>query len=207
MPESRTAPPFIPRESPLPLHHSLTTFMFIEDLRRHMAVSSLQGALRLVDIDKGFWNVLSIRGPREQKAGWRSARCVHYSCFDDVEDEHSTKHHSPRAADIAEVFDFIRALGEGPPSPPLLIHCAQGISRSPALALSWIYGRLPESSNRAQKAVDLVLALQPRAKPNRLVLVLGLAQHVGNDKAPGLADCMLADPRLMRNRFLPPDES
>ena len=61
--------------------------MYIEPLERQMAVGSFDGAARLTRLDKGFWNVVSIHGARDQKASLRFAKSVHYSCFDDVEDE------------------------------------------------------------------------------------------------------------------------
>ncbi len=166
-----------------------------------MAVCSVEGAARVIQADKRYWNVISIRGSREQKADWRLARSVHYSCFDDVEEERSAVYRSPRAADIADIFAVIRSLGAGTPLPPVLIHCGQGLSRSTAVALSWIYGHLPPSGDRSLQAVDLILELQPRAKPNLLVLTLGLAQFLAAREARDVAERMIAEPRLARNRF------
>jgi len=42
--------------------------MFIEPLQRHLAVGSREEALRLVNRDKDFWNVISIFGARIPKA-------------------------------------------------------------------------------------------------------------------------------------------
>jgi predicted protein tyrosine phosphatase len=175
--------------------------MFVEALGRQVAVCSLEGAARVVQADKRYWNVISICGPREQKADWRLVRSVHYACFDDVEDESSAVYRSPRAADIADIFAFIRSLGDGPPPPPLLVHCGEGISRSTAVALSWIYGHLPPSGDRLVKAVDLILELRPEAKPNRLVLALGLAQFLAAREARDVAQRMMAEPRIAQNRF------
>jgi len=175
--------------------------MLVEALGRQMAVCSFDGVTRLTRADKRYWNVISISGPQQQRADLRWAKSVYYSCFDDVEEEGSTLFRSPRATDIADIFGFIDSLGAGLPPPPLLIQCAQGISRSAAVALSWIYGHLPASSDRLVQAVDAVLGLRPQAKPNRLVLTLGLAQFVTTPEACDLAERMLKDPRLVRNRF------
>jgi predicted protein tyrosine phosphatase len=172
--------------------------MFIEAIGRQMAVCSLDGAARLINADKSYWNVISICGPREPKAQFKLARSIHYSCFDDVE-EASAIYRSARVADIAEIFEFIRGLPTGPPPAPLLIHCQQGISRSTGVALSWIYGQLPPAGNRLENAVELILELRPQAKPNRLVLGLGLAQFMAIHEARGLTARMLSDPRLARN--------
>ncbi len=175
--------------------------MFVDALERQVAVCSVEAAGRVIQADKRYWNVISIHGPREQKPDWRLARSVHYACFDDLEDECSTVYRSARATDIADIFAFIRSLGAGPPLPPVLIHCGQGISRSTAVTLSWIYGHLPPSDGRFVRAVDLILDLQPRAKPNRLVLTLGLAQFLAVREARDVAQRMIAEPRLARNRF------
>lgn len=175
--------------------------MFVNALERHVAVCSAEGAARVVQADKSYWNVISIHAPQEEKRDWHLARSVHYSCFDDVEDEGSTVYRSARATDLADIFAFIRNLGAGPPLPPVLIHCGQGISRSTAVTLSWIYGHLPPSDGRWARAVDLILDLQPRAKPNRLVLTLGLAQFLAVPEARDVAKRMLSDPRLERNRL------
>ena len=57
----------------------------IEALGRQMAVCSFDGAARLIASDKGYWNIVSISGPRERKAELSLAKTIHYSCFDDVE--------------------------------------------------------------------------------------------------------------------------
>ena len=171
-----------------------------------MAVCSFDGAARLLNSDKRYWNVVSISGPREQKADLRLAKTIHCACFDDIEESGSSIYRSPRAADIADIFGFIRSLASGPPPPPLLIHCGQGISRSTAVALSWVYGHLPPSEDRLVKAIDIIVELQPLAKPNRLVLAFGLAQFIAVHEARSLADRMVSEPRLAQNRFRSPRE-
>ena len=180
--------------------------MFIEAVGRQIAVCSFDGALRLTASDKHYWNVVSICGPRELKADLRLAKSIHYACFDDTEESGSKVYHSPRSADIAEIFSFIGNLGSGPPPPPLLIHCQQGISRSTAVALSWLYGQLPPLEDRVLTAINAILELRPQAKPNRLVLTLGLTQFVPLEEARHLTDRILAEPRLARNRFESPQE-
>lgn len=175
--------------------------MYLEALNRQIAVCSFEGAIRLMVLDKRYWNVVSIHGPRETKAHLPFAKAIHYACFDDVEDEHYAIGHSATAEDVAGIFGFIRSLSAGPPLAPLLIHCAQGISRSAAVALSWIYGQLPPTPDRTVRAVDLLLELRPQAKPNRLVLALGLAQSMALPKARETAHWIVNEPRLKRNRF------
>ncbi len=175
--------------------------MYLEALKRQMAVCSFDGAARLLTLDKGYWNVVSIHGPRQVKAHLPFAKAIHYACFDDVEDELSASGRGATAQDIAGIFGFIRGLEAGPPPAPLLIHCRQGISRSAAVALSWIYGQLPPKPNRALKAIDLTLELRPEAKPNRLVLALGLAHFMEVPKARQLANWIVNQPCLKRNWF------
>ncbi len=175
--------------------------MYLEAVKRQMAVCSFDGAARLLTMDKGFWNVVSIHGPHQVKAHLPHAKTIYYACFDDVEDELSPSGHSATAEDIAGIFGFIRALSAGPPAAPLLFHCQQGISRSAAVALSWIYGQLPPTPDRAVKAIDLTLELRPEAKPNRLVLALGLAHFMPVPEARQLANWIVNEPRLKRNRF------
>jgi hypothetical protein len=55
-----------------------------------------------------------------------------------------------------------------------------------------------------RQAIDLILELRPQAKPNCLVLALGLAQFMPTEQALKLAARMVFEPRLARNRFQPP---
>ena len=170
-----------------------------------MAICSFEGAGRLTLLDKGYWNVVSIHGPQEQKASLPHAKRVYHGCFDDVAEEGSVAYRSPRREDVMSVFEFLRSLPSGSPKEPVLIHCQQGLSRSTALALSWIYGQLPDGEERLGKAVDLVLNLRPQAIPNRLVLRFGLEQFMSATEADELAERIWKDPRLRKNQFLPPD--
>ncbi len=157
--------------------------------------------MRLTGLDKGYWNVVSIHGPNEHKAQLPSAKTILYSCFDDVENEHSAVGRGATAADIAGIFGFLRGLGVAPRAEPIMIQCQMGVSRSPAVALSWIYGCLPPAPDRVVRAIDLLLELRPQAKPNRLVLALGLAQFMALEEAQRVAGRIVSEPRLERNRF------
>src|SRR5262245_24625826 len=108
--------------------------MYLEALGRQIAICSFDGAARLVALDKGYWNVVSIHGPRDGKAQLPAAKAIHYACFDDVEDEPYAIGHAATAEDVVAIFGFIRSLSSGPPAAPLLVHCQQGISRSCAVA-------------------------------------------------------------------------
>src|SRR5512133_2786422 len=175
--------------------------MYLEPMQRQMAVCSFEEAMRLTNIDKGYWNVVSIHGPHSLKAYLPLAKTVYYACFDDIENDENVTGRSATAEDVAGIFKFVRALGVGPPKPPVLIHCQQGISRSAAVALSWIYGELPPAPNRIKKALDLTLQLRPEARPNRLVLALGLACFVDAAEARSLAEWVVNEPRVTKNWF------
>jgi predicted protein tyrosine phosphatase len=175
--------------------------MYVEAIGQQIAVCSFDEAARLTVLDKNFWNVISIHGPQDRKAHLRLAKTVHYSCFDDVEEEDSTFFRSPRAVDVVGIFDHIRSLVVGTSCPPLMIHCQQGISRSTAVALAWIYRQLPSTDDRSAKSIDLILKVRPQARPNRLVLAFGLAQFMEPAEARRLAYKMASAPRFKRNQF------
>jgi len=173
--------------------------MYVEAIGQQIAICSFDEAAELTVLDKNFWNVISIHGPQDRKAQLRLAKTVHYCCFDDVEEEaeDSTFLRSPRAIDVAGIFDHIRSLGFGPPAPPLMIQCLKGISRSAAVALAWVYGQLPPTDDRAARSINLIQEVRPQARPNQLVLALGLAQFMEPAEARRLACGMAFELRFM----------
>jgi predicted protein tyrosine phosphatase len=176
--------------------------MYIETLGRQMAVCSFEGAARLVNLDQGYWNVISIHGPHDLKARLPRAKSVFYACFDDIiEDKDSAYYRAPRAADLDAIFNYAAGLPAIPTPAPLLIHCQQGISRSTAVALVLAHSQLPPTEDRAAKALEITLTLRPQAVPNRLVLQLGFARLMPPAEASRLADGILRDPRVEQNRF------
>ena len=116
--------------------------MFIEELNRHLAVSSIAELPKLLDLDKNFWNVVSIREPRVLKSDWlRNAKQYLEVFFEDREDLPDFPSRPPRSEDVAVMFEFVDAhLGE-----PVLVHCLAGQSRSPAFALGVIVRGLIQS--------------------------------------------------------------
>lgn len=175
--------------------------MYLEALERQMSVCSFDGAVRLIAVDKDYWHVISICGPLDRKAVLPRAKSIYYACFDDVEDPASEHYRAPREPDIAGIFSFVDQLDSRESGSPLMIHCQQGISRSAAIALSLIYRSLPPTSRRTTKAVDLLLKLRPQAKPNRLVLTLGLVQFLPLSEAQQAVKQVLSDSRIQRNGF------
>lgn len=60
--------------------------MFIEELGRHLAVSSITELERSLKMDAGFWNVVSIREPAIPRPDFlRHAKRVHEVLFEDRE--------------------------------------------------------------------------------------------------------------------------
>ena len=175
--------------------------MFIDPLGRHLAVASRPEAEILTARDKGFWNVVSIYGRGENKAVLPHASDVLFMCFDDVEEADSRQDRSPQATDLVEVFDFIADLDNEPQAAPVLFHCQQGLSRSAAVALSWIYGQLPDSIAREDLAVEILAELRPQARPNRLVLRHGLSQFLPSNQATAMAETLVRHPKLSINRI------
>ncbi len=175
--------------------------MYIEALERQLSVCSFDGAARLTAFDKDYWHVVSICGPQERKAMLPRAKSIYYACFDDVEDALSERYCAPRETDVAGIFAFIDQLDSREPGSPLMIHCQQGISRSAAIALSLIYRGLPTVGDRPRRAIDLLLKLRPQAKPNRLVLTLGLAQFLPLPEAQREVAQLLSDSRIKNNQF------
>lgn len=175
--------------------------MYLEALERQMSVCSFDGAVRLIAVDKDYWHVISICGPLDRKAVLPRAKSIYYACFDDVEDPASEHYRPPREPDIAGVLSFVDQLDSREPGSPLMIHCQQGISRSAAIALSLIYRSLPDAGDRPRKAVDLLLRLRPQARPNRLVLTLGLAQFLPLPEALRAVEQVVSDSRIQKNQF------
>ncbi len=176
--------------------------MFIEELGQHLQVMSIAEADDLTRLDRQFWNVVSIHGPGERRAPLVQAKRVHYACFDDTEREGPLAWSQyARADDLARIFGFMELIGRE----PLLIHCQMGISRSPGVALAWICRRLDGRSGLVDQAVDCLLRVRPVARPNRLVLRLGLEQFLEPEKAAALTQALMDHPRLVANQFVEPD--
>jgi predicted protein tyrosine phosphatase len=176
--------------------------MFIEELEQHLQVLSETEAGRLTQMDRGFWSVVSIHGPGDHRPPLAQAKRVHYACFDDIEERGLFAFGQyARPDDLTQIFGFLELIGRD----PLLIHCQMGISRSPAVALAWICQRLDGQEDLVDQAVDCLLRVRPIARPNRLVLRLGLEQFLPERRAAALTRALLDHPRLANNQFADPD--
>jgi predicted protein tyrosine phosphatase len=174
--------------------------MFFEEIGRNIAVASMKEAERMVEMDKGFWNVISIISPHVPPPKLLSAKRVCRLMFEDAEnvDYKEARVVFARGQDLTRAFAFVAEY----PNEPILVHCLAGQSRSAAVALALIYQALPDDEDRCQMAVDILLTIRTQARPNFLVLKLGLEQFLPPDQAENEAKKMLNDPRLLSNRFI-----
>jgi hypothetical protein len=83
--------------------------MFIEELGRHLAVSSIPELERSLKRDSGLWNVVSIREPSIPRPVFlRHAKLVHEVIFEDREVvDPSDPGTPPRREHLAGIFRFV----------------------------------------------------------------------------------------------------
>ena len=180
--------------------------MFIEELGRHLAVSSIPELERSLKMDAGFWNVISIREPAVPRPlALRYAKSVHEAIFEDREDvDPDVPCIPPRREHLAGMFRFVDAH----PGEPILVHCLAGLSRSPAVALALIvraqtacHSPMNAQPMLAERAVALLLQIRPKSRPNALVLQVGLEQFMSDVEARWLVAELVNHPVLFENRF------
>lgn len=179
--------------------------MFIEELNRHLTVSSIPELPRLLEFDKNFWNVVSIREPRVPKPGClRNAKQYLEVFFEDREDQPDFPSRPPRSEDVAGMFEFVDAH----PGEPVLVHCLAGLSRSPAFALGIIVRGMIQSGwteegqqSLVEKASSLLLQVRRRSRPNGLLLQLCFERFLPTEKAKQLATAFINHPPLLENRI------
>ena len=190
----------------LQLQFNPPNVMFIEELGRHLAVSSIPELERSLKRDAGFWNVISIREPAVPRPVFlRYAKRVHEVIFEDRENiDPDLRGAPPRREHLASIFRFVDAH----PDEPMLVHCLAGLSRSPAVALALIMRGLWKSDHKrgvhlklTEKSVDLLLQIRPKSRPNVLVLQVGLELFMSADEARPLMVEMVNHPVLLENRF------
>jgi predicted protein tyrosine phosphatase len=174
--------------------------MFIDCIKRHLAICAYSDLASIAKRDKNFWNVITIMGPgvgKLQVPGFlKKLRLV----FEDVREEGDnfepdipvvTMRHAQQA------FEFVDSI----PGEPVLIHCLMGVSRSPAMAMAIILRGMAQAGllSHVDDAVNILLSIRPQAKPNPLVLKAGLACFLPYRDADELADRLLADERFKSN--------
>lgn len=176
--------------------------MYIEQLGRHLYVCSLSETADLLKRDRGFWNIVSIHEPEIPRACFREAKKIHYGCFHDVEDiAQAPGCRSPQPDHLEAILRFVDSI----PGEPIMIHCRAGLSRSPAVALTLIVRAMVKATAPDQlvnEAADVLLAIRPQARPNVLVLRLGLEQFLPAPIAEDLAKQLVNHPQMLENRFI-----
>jgi len=181
--------------------------MFIEELGRHLAVSSIPELQKSLKLDKGFWSVISIREPQVPKPEFLAfaKRCHIVICEDREEVDSSVPSRPPRPEDVRGILEFVDAY----PSEPIMVHCLAGLSRSPAVALALIVrGMIQRGWNAnnsgplVERAVELLLQIRRKARPNVLFLRLCLEQFLTAKHAHDLTVDLVNHPILMENRFV-----
>jgi predicted protein tyrosine phosphatase len=181
--------------------------MLIEELGRHLAVNSIPELERSLRIDPKFWNVVSIREPGVPRpASLRYAKSVYEVIFEDRENiDRSVACTPARSEHLAGIVRFV----DSHPGEPVMVHCLAGLSRSPAVALVLITRALLQQapaldreSALVERAVDILLRVRPKSRPNVLVLQLGLEQFLAAEIARDLATRLVNHPILMENRFV-----
>ena len=180
--------------------------MFIEEMGRHLAVSSIPELERSLKMDAGFWNIISIREPAVPRPVFlRYAKRVHEVIFEDRENiDPDLPCAPPRREHLASIFCFVDAY----PGEPILVHCLAGLSRSPAVVLAlivramWAHGHdFGAHPKLVEQAVDLLLQIRPQSRPNALVLQVGLEQFLRADVAHQLMIKLVNHPVLFENKF------
>jgi len=181
--------------------------MIVPALGRHLYVCALREVQPILDRDKAFWHIVSIRTPMSPPAArFRWALDVLPLVFDDIETAGTPEAEGLRPVqveDLKKVFAFL----DERPGKPMLIHCRAGVSRSTGLALLLIARGMIQRGDPdvTTAAVDQLLALRPHAVPNCRILELGLAQCMPADRAREVMVTMSNHPQLIQNRFINPN--
>jgi predicted protein tyrosine phosphatase len=171
--------------------------MLVECFQRHLAVTSRDGAARLIRTDRRFWNVVSICSPTTPPLNMADAVRIHRMRFEDTEQANDPDAVCvPRAEDLAAVFTFADETAPG----PLLVHCQMGLSRSTAVALVLLVRKLWPAPDALTTATAALLEVRPQSRPNSLVARLGFELFMPPDQARLLAQAVIDQPQFAANR-------
>lgn len=179
--------------------------MILHPLTRHLAVCSLGEVQRFLDMDRSFWNVISIRDTTRSRLTLRWSKEVLTQYFDDVEKvEKGSRWIVMSAQQAQEVWQFVDRTESG----PILVHCVAGLSRSTAVAAAIIVRGLLDAgvsaTEVAGETVERLLTIRPPSCPNGLVLIRMLEQVMDPTVARQIATAIWEDDRIMHNRFVRP---
>lgn len=147
--------------------------MLFEPTQRHYLVCGLRDLPHVSRRDPDFWNLISVlelSGPPVPTAGFPNH--IRVACDDVVEAVSGSE--APDSRQIGEVFRFSdRVAGE-----PLLVHCMFGESRSTAMALLLLLRDMKldgfSVAESAKESMLFLMTIRPQAKPNPLLLDVGL---------------------------------
>lgn len=174
--------------------------MFIPELHRHLAVCGANEVERFTKFDRSFWNIISIREPSTPRWAWRDAKAIHHVCFHDAENLGAEGNIVfARNDDLVGILMF----ADSRPLEPLLIHCLAGQSRSTAVALALIVRGFVQTGIpvTVESVVLRLLEIRRQARPNALVLRLGLDLFLPPEQVGQLVPELLNHPQLLENRF------
>lgn len=179
--------------------------MILDPLSRHLAVCSLAEVPRFLELDRDFWNVLSIRDSTRSQINLNGARQVLPQYFDDVESNKAgSKCIVMSQPQVLDIWSFVDSTKDG----PLLIHCVAGLSRSTAVAAAVIVRSLitkdVPSERLPAETLERLLAIRPSACPNSLVLRRLLEHLMDYDQALRITSGIWEDERVLHNRFVRP---
>lgn len=179
--------------------------MILHPLTRHLAVCSLGEVQRFLDMDRNFWNVISIRDTTRSRLTFRWSKDVLPQYFDDAEKvEEGSRWIVMSAEQAQEIWRFVSRIETG----PILVHCVAGLSRSTAVAAAIIVRGLLDAgvsaTDVAGESVERLLTIRPPACPNGLVLLRMLEQVLDPTVARQIATAIWENDRIMHNRFVLP---
>lgn len=180
--------------------------MLIQHIGRHLCVCGQKEVQPLLDRDKNFWSVISIRYPTENKAVFRHHKRILHVFFDDADSAKVAAQKGlqvPTPAIIRDMLDFANS----EPSAPLLIHCRAGISRSSAFALALMLRGYPvqEILSRLDDNMEQLIKMRPVANPNALVLELALSSHLAPGTMHSVLQRVFDHPVIKNNMSVNPD--
>ncbi len=177
--------------------------MILPPLKRHLAVCAMDQVQRMLDLDRHFWQVVSIRDTTRSRLEFRYARHTLPLYFDDTEIvEEGSRWIVMSAAQARQIWEYVETSGEA----PLLVHCVAGLSRSTAVACAIIVRGLLEvgtpQDQVAAEAVERLLTIRPPACPNGLVLLRMLEEIMPAEQARLITQGIWENDRIMHNRFV-----
>ncbi len=185
-------------EAEKPFSRLQYTTMYLDFFERHLAIGSREEALRLTKTDKHFWHVISICSPITAPLDLSNAKSVHRLRFEDTENAKDTDAVCvPRIEVIADALAFADKTAPG----GLLVHCQMGWSRSTAIALVLLARKLYPAPDGIPRAIDTLLLLREKSRPNILIVQLGLSLFMNPDESAAAMKIIHADPHFSANRL------